>query len=66
MAAAAFALFLPEPVFVPLNGELVLEVLRENQPMLQMCRELGFSIVPQPGDPAIMLVRKILTEEGAD
>ena len=43
-------------------GELVGEVLRENQPMLQMCRELGFSMVPQPADPAIMVVNKILRD----
>ena len=60
MAVAAFALFRPRPVFVPMSGELVVEVLRENEPMLQICRKLGFSIVPQPGDPAIMLVRKFL------
>jgi len=42
-------------------GELIGEVLRENQPMLQMCRELGFSIASQPVDPAIMPVRKLLT-----
>jgi acetyltransferase len=47
-------------------GELVGEVLHENEPMLQMCRELGFSIVSQPADPAIMLVRKILTGDGTD
>jgi acetyltransferase len=47
-------------------GELVGEVLRENEPMLQMCRELGFSIVPQRADLAIMLVRKILTGDGTD
>jgi acetyltransferase len=47
-------------------GELVGEVLHENEPMLQMCRELGFSIVFQPADPAIMLVRKILTGDGTD
>jgi acetyltransferase len=47
-------------------SELVGEVLRENEPMLQMSRELGFSIVAQPADPAIMLVRKILTENRAD
>ena len=29
-------------------GELVGEVLRENEPMLQMCRELGFAIAPEP------------------
>jgi len=39
-------------------GELVGEVLRENEPMLQMCRELGFSIAPDPSDSAVMLVRK--------
>jgi acetyltransferase len=44
-------------------GELVGEVLRENKSMLQMCRELGFMIAPQPADPAIMLVRKKLAED---
>jgi acetyltransferase len=47
-------------------GELVGEVMRENEPMLQMCRELGFSIVPQQADPSVMLVRKILTDDRAD
>jgi hypothetical protein len=47
-------------------GDLVDEVLRENQPMLQMCRELGFSMVPQPADPAIVLVKQILSGHGAD
>ena len=47
-------------------GELVGEVLHENEPMLQMCRELGFSIVQQPTDPAIMLVKKTLSDDGAD
>jgi acetyltransferase len=41
-------------------GELVGEVLRENEPMLQMCRELDFAIAPEPRDPAVMLVRKRL------
>jgi acetyltransferase len=41
-------------------GELVGEVMRENGPMLQMCRELGFTIAVQPGDPALLLVRKAL------
>jgi acetyltransferase len=41
-------------------GKLVGEVLRENVPMLQMCRELDFAIAPQPADPAVMLVRKRL------
>jgi acetyltransferase len=47
-------------------GELIGEVLRENQPMLQMCRELGFSLVPQPADPTIVLVKKILSDHGVD
>jgi acetyltransferase len=47
-------------------GELVGEVLRENEPMLQMCRELGFTICPQSADPAIVQVRKILTEGGGN
>ncbi|MBV8508076.1 MAG: bifunctional acetate--CoA ligase family protein/GNAT family N-acetyltransferase [Alphaproteobacteria bacterium] len=42
-------------------GELVGEVLRENQPMLQMCRELGFAIAPDPNNPPLVLVRKRLT-----
>jgi acetyltransferase len=41
-------------------GEFVGEVLRENEPMLQMCRELGFTIAPDPRDATIMLVRKKL------
>ncbi len=45
-------------------GELVGEVLRENAPMLRMCRELGFITASQPADPAIMLVRKKLAENG--
>jgi acetyltransferase len=43
-------------------GELVGEVLRENEPMLQMCGELDFAIAPEPRDPATMLVRKKLAE----
>ncbi|MFL5269822.1 MAG: GNAT family N-acetyltransferase [Stellaceae bacterium] len=41
-------------------AELVGEVLRENEPMLQMCRELNFSVAPDPDDPAVMLVRRDL------
>jgi acetyltransferase len=41
-------------------GELVGDVLRENEPMLAMCRELGFEIRTDPGDPALMRVRKTL------
>jgi acetyltransferase len=43
-------------------GELVGEVLRENEPMLQMCRELGFTVAPDPRDAGVMLVRKPLAE----
>jgi acetyltransferase len=43
-------------------GEFVAEVLRENEPMLQMCRKLGFAIVPEPADLAIILVKKRLAE----
>jgi hypothetical protein len=43
-------------------GQLVSEVLRESEPMLQMCRELGFAIASEPRDPAVMLVRKKLPE----
>jgi len=41
-------------------GELAGEVLRENEPMLQMCRELGFTVAPDPRDAKVMLVRKPL------
>jgi len=41
-------------------GELVGEVLRENEPMLQMCRELAFTVAPDPRDAKVMLVRKPL------
>ena len=43
-------------------GELVGEVLRENAQMLQMCRELGFAVAPDPNDAAVMLVRKQLAQ----
>jgi acetyltransferase len=41
-------------------GELVGEVLRENAAMLQMCRELGFTIARDPSDPALIAVAKTL------
>jgi acetyltransferase len=44
-------------------GDLVGEVLRENGPMLQMCRELGFSVASDPDDPAIMAVGKRLAPD---
>ena len=39
-------------------GELVGEVLRENGPMLEMCRTLGFAIAPDPDDQAVLRVCK--------
>jgi acetyltransferase len=42
--------------------ELFGEVLRENQPMLRMCRELGFTTAPDPRDAAITLVGKTLSD----
>ena len=41
-------------------GELVGEVLRENQPMLAMCRELGFAVEPDPAEPGVERVKKVL------
>ena len=41
-------------------GELVGDVLRENEPMLAMCRGLGFEIHADPHDAALMQVRKPL------
>ena len=41
-------------------GELLGDVLRENEPMLSMCRELGFEIMADPNDAALMRVRKML------
>jgi len=39
-------------------GELIGEVLAENGPMLDMCRELGFGVAPHPDDVSLMTVRK--------
>jgi acetyltransferase len=41
-------------------GELFGEVLRENRPMLRMCRELGFATMPHPDDASLARVRKVL------
>jgi GNAT superfamily N-acetyltransferase len=41
-------------------SELVGLVLHENNPMLNMCRKLGFSIAPEPNDAAVLRVRKSL------
>lgn len=42
-------------------GELVGEVLAENKPMLEMCRELGFAITTNPNDATLMAVHKSLS-----
>jgi acetyltransferase len=44
-------------------GKLVGEVLRENGPMLEMCRALGFAIASDPDDEALMRARKLLTSD---
>jgi acetyltransferase len=41
-------------------SELIGDVLRENQPMLAMCRDLGFEIAPDPDDATMVRVRKKL------
>jgi len=41
-------------------GELVGLVLHRNKPMLDMCRELGFSIAREPNDATVLRVRKSL------
>jgi acetyltransferase len=35
-------------------------VLRENKPMLDMCRDLGFAIAQEPNDTTVLRVRKLL------
>ena len=47
-------------------GELVGEVLRENVPMLRMCRKLGFAVCPEPADFSIFVATKRLAENYAD
>jgi acetyltransferase len=41
-------------------GELVGLVLHENKPMLDMCRNLNFTIAPEPTDATVLRVRKSL------
>jgi acetyltransferase len=41
-------------------AELVGEVLRENRPMLDLCRALGFEIATNPDDSLSLRVRKPL------
>jgi len=47
-------------------SELVGEVLRENVPMLRMCRKLGFAVSPEPADFSIFIATKRLAENYAD
>ncbi len=39
-------------------SEIFGEVLRENGPMLKMCRELGFTVAPHPDEPDVMRVTR--------
>jgi acetyltransferase len=41
-------------------GELVGDVLPDNNPILAMCRELGFAISRNPADALVMHVKKRL------
>ena len=41
-------------------SEIFGEVLRENGPMLKMCRELGFTVAPHPDEPDVMRVTRRL------
>ena len=47
-------------------SELVGEVLRENMPMLRICRKLGFAVSPEPSDFSIFVATKRLAENYAD
>jgi acetyltransferase len=47
-------------------AELVGEVLRENQPMLEMCRELGFAVEADPAEPGVERVKKTLNRRPVD
>jgi acetyltransferase len=42
-------------------GELFGDVLHENQPMLEMCRALGFTLAANPTDATLTTVRKSLS-----
>jgi acetyltransferase len=46
-------------------GELIGDVLHENRPMLDMCRELGFTITAHPHDATLLTVRKSLVQAPA-
>ena len=40
--------------------ELVGDVLRDNKPMLAMCRELGFVLIHDASDASVLRVKKQL------
>jgi acetyltransferase len=46
-------------------GELVGDVLRENEAMLRMCRELGFTLEVHPQEPELVHVCKRLEDASA-
>ena len=41
------------------------QVLSENTTMLAMCRELGFSIAPDPNDPDTCVVKLVISTAGS-
>jgi len=41
------------------------QVLAENTSMLAMCRELGFSIAPDPNDPDTCVVKLVISTAGS-
>jgi acetyltransferase len=41
------------------------QVLAENTAMLAMCRELGFSIAPDPSDPDTCIVKLVTSAAGS-
>ena len=42
------------------------QVLRENTAMLAMCREFGFDIATDPGDPDACIVNLAISNQRAD
>jgi acetyltransferase len=42
------------------------QVLRENTTMVAMCRELGFTVVPDPEEPSAYLVRLMIAARSSD
>lgn len=44
-------------------GEIIGDVLHENEPMLRLARALGFTLVTHPDDPELVRVRKVLPRD---